>query len=139
ASTLDRLLDFSSDRTPDGAASMSGNDVSPAQTQYDGPTSPAHSDSAPEPEGGERFAAWVMRGPLVLALVGLCLFQLGTWIPHYLTWPYWADHDVFATIAQGWDDGLLPYRTLRCNNFPGTIYLFWILGKTFGWGRTMPF
>ncbi|SIO43804.1 hypothetical protein SAMN05444166_4723 [Singulisphaera sp. GP187] len=80
-----------------------------------------------------------MRGPLIVALCGLVLVQLATWIPHYLTWPYWADHDVFATIAQGWDDGLLPYRDLLCNNFPGTIYLFWILGKGFGWGKTLPF
>jgi hypothetical protein len=121
---------------------MSRNDVPPAWAPHVVPAAPHSSSpaaSVPEPETGERFASWVMRGPLLVALGGLCLFQLATWIPHYLTWPYWADHDVFATIAQGWDDGLLPYRDLRCNNFPGTIYLFWILGKAFGWGRTLPF
>src|SRR5262249_43320856 len=31
-----------------------------------------------------------------------------------------------------------PYRDIRGYNFPGAIYLFWLLGKTFGWGRTWP-
>ncbi|AGA25062.1 hypothetical protein [Singulisphaera acidiphila] len=123
---------------------MSRNDVSPPWTQHVVPATsqapgPESTSSIPTSETGDRFASWVLRGPLIVALGSLCLLQLATWIPHYLTWPYWADHDVFATIAQGWDDGLLPYRDLRCNNFPGTIYLFWILGKAFGWGRTMPF
>lgn len=71
---------------------------------------------------------------LSTALACLCVVQLGTWLPFYLTWPWFADHDVFATMAQGWDAGLLPYRDLIGNNFPGTIYLFWCLGKVFGWG-----
>jgi hypothetical protein len=87
----------------------------------------------------EGAAAWALRGPLAVALGGLCVFQLATWIPHYLTWPWFADHDVFATLALGWEHGQLPYRDLAGNNFPGTVYLFWILGKLFGWGRTMPF
>lgn len=133
---------------------MSRNDVSPPRTQHVVPaasslaspsssraTTPESPGSLADPaaETGDRLASWVLRGPLSVALGVLCLIQLGSWIPHYLTWPYWADHDVFATIAQGWDDGLAPYRDLYCNNFPGTIYLFWILGKAFGWGRTMPF
>src|SRR4051794_2690836 len=77
----------------------------------------------------ERAAAWTLRGPLTVALLGLCGFQLATWVPHYLTWPWFADHDVFATLALGWEHGQLPYRDLAGNNFPGTIYLFWILGK----------
>jgi hypothetical protein len=87
----------------------------------------------------ERAAGWVLRGPLALGLVGLCGFQLATWLPHYLTWPWFADHDVFATLALGWERGQLPYRDLAGNNFPGTIYLFWIIGKLFGWGQTVPF
>lgn len=123
---------------------MSRNDVSPTLTPHVVPATPAPDAPALLPTGAssetaDRFASWVIRGPLIVALAGLCVLQLATWIPHYLTWPYWADHDVFATIAQGWDDGLLPYRDLPCNNFPGTIYLFWILGKAFGWGRTLPF
>ena len=87
----------------------------------------------------ERFPAWVLDGPMTVALLGLCAVQLGTWIPHYLTWPWFADHDVFGTLALGWERGQLPYRDLAGNNFPGTIYLFWIIGKVFGWGRTVPF
>ena len=86
----------------------------------------------------ERIAAWVLNGPLTIALILLCGFQLATWIPHYLTWPWFADHDVFATLALGWEHGQLPYRDLAGNNFPGSIYLFWLIGKLFGWGRTVP-
>ena len=50
------------------------------------------------------------------------------WLPEYLSWPWWTDHDVFATMARGWDAGLLPYRDLKGTNFPGTMYLFWLLG-----------
>jgi hypothetical protein len=87
----------------------------------------------------DRAAAWLLSGPVTLALLGLCAVQLASWVPHYLTWPWFADHDVFATMALGWDRGQLPYRDLAGNNFPGTVYLFWILGKLFGWGRTVPF
>ena len=87
----------------------------------------------------ERIAGYVLNGPLTLALILLCGFQLASWIPHYLTWPWFADHDVFATLALGWEHGQLPYRDLAGNNFPGSIYLFWIVGKLFGWGRTVPF
>jgi len=66
----------------------------------------------------ERIAARVLNGPLTLALLGLCGVQLATWVPHYLTWPWFADHDVFATLAIGWEHGQLPYRDLIGNNFP---------------------
>jgi hypothetical protein len=98
-----------------------------------------HRTPAPAERFLERAAGWVLRGPLALGLVGLCVFQLATWLPHYLTWPWFADHDVFATLALGWERGQLPYRDLAGNNFPGTIYLFWIIGKLFGWGQTVPF
>lgn len=88
---------------------------------------------------GDGFSAWVLRGPLAWSLLGLVAVQLATWVPHYLTWPFWADHDVHATLARAWDLGRLPYRDMRCNNFPGSIYLFWVLGKLAGWGRTVPF
>lgn len=92
--------------------------------------------------GAERVELWsarLLNGPLTLAVLFLALIQLATWAPHYLTWPWWADHDVFATLALGWDAGLGPYRDLRGNNFPGTVYIFWAIGKLFGWGRTAPF
>ena len=31
---------------------------------------------------------------------------------------------------------MLPYRDIRGYNFPGSIYLHWVLGKIFGWGCT---
>ena len=65
----------------------------------------------------------------------LCIAQICLWLPFYLGLPLYADHDVFATMAHSWDAGILPYRDLIGNNFPGTIYLFWCLGKLFGWGN----
>jgi hypothetical protein len=87
----------------------------------------------------DRAATRVMGGPLAWGLAILLAVQVATWVPQYLTWPWWADHDVFATMARSWDAGLLPYRDMLCNNFPGTIYLFWGLGRAFGWGNTSAF
>ena len=80
----------------------------------------------------------MLGGPLTVLLAGVCLYELALWLPSYLTWPFWADHDVFATLAYNWECGVLPYRDLPGTNFPGTIYLFWALGKVFGWGKTLP-
>jgi hypothetical protein len=74
---------------------------------------------------------------IVLGLV--CAGCVAVWIPHYLTWPWSRDEDTFAVLAQSWDRGILPYRDIRAYNFPGETYLFWVLGKVFGWGRTAPF
>jgi hypothetical protein len=93
---------------------------------------------SPLPCRSEQISEWLLDGPLAIAFLLLCGVQIATWLPHYLTWPWFADHDVFATLALGWEHGQLPYRDLAGNNFPGTIYLFWILGKVFGWGRTVP-
>jgi len=79
------------------------------------------------------------RGPLTGLLAVICAWQLATWIPHYLTWPLWADHDVFATMALAWDAGELPYRDFLSNNFPGTTYLFWLIGRSAGWGSSISF
>jgi hypothetical protein len=68
-------------------------------------------------------------------LIGLIILEYAFWLPQYLTWPWWADHSVYATMAQGWDAGLKPYRDLIDNNFPGSIYLFWMVGKLCGWGN----
>ena len=75
--------------------------------------------------------------PLLLAAACLCL--LATWIPHYLTWPWWNDHDHFGTFALAWRRGApLPYRDLPSFQFPGEYYFFLALGGLFGWGRTAP-
>lgn len=102
-------------------------------------TEPASSSESVETPIRERLAAWALSGPLAWIVGLLCVAQLVTWAPQYLTWPWWADHDVFATAALGWDAGMLPYRDLLGNNFPGTTYLFWVLGKCFGWGYTPAF
>jgi hypothetical protein len=72
-------------------------------------------------------------------LISLIILEYALWLPQYLTWPWWADHDVFATMAQGWDAGLKPYRDLIGNNFPGTIYLFWMVGKLCGWENSFAY
>jgi len=90
-------------------------------------------DEAADDDPG--FAGWALGAPLGLTLGLIAVIQIGTWAPHYLTWPYWADHDVFATAARAWDRGVLPYREFRCNNFPGAIYLSHALGKVGGWGN----
>ncbi len=68
-------------------------------------------------------------------LLALSAYYLLTWLPHYLHWPYWADHDVLATVARNWSLGKMPYRDTSYNNFPGGLYLFLGLGSAFGWGR----
>jgi hypothetical protein len=84
-------------------------------------------------------AAWLLGPSLAVALGGTCAVFLLTWAPHYLTWPYWADTEQFAISAQSWDAGIRPYRDLADFDFPGPIYLLYVLGKAFGWARTMPF
>ncbi len=74
-----------------------------------------------------------------IAVVTITLAMLASWLPQYLTWPWWPDADAWATIAQGWDSGIRPYRDVVIFNFPGQIEISWILGKLFGWGRTWPF
>ncbi len=107
---------------------------------------------AARPEAG-RFAkqarrglAWIdllleraWDGGLVLAVSLVCVGFLAAWVPHYLTWPWSRDEDSFSVFALSWDRGILPYRDIAAFNFPGQPFLFWGLGKLFGWGRTIPF
>lgn len=79
-----------------------------------------------------------LAGGLAVLAGMAALVMLACWMPHYLLWPWSRDADTFATLAQSWDRGIQPYRDIRGYNFPGAIYLAWILGKTFGWGRTWP-
>ncbi len=76
---------------------------------------------------------------LVVTLALLVLAQFLTWLPGYLCRPYWADHDVFATLAQGWRRGQLPYRDLKTNQFPGELFLFVALDRTLGVDRPAVF
>ena len=80
-----------------------------------------------------------IRWPASVLVVAIVAILLATWLPHYVTWPWWPDADAWATIAQGWDAGVRPYRDVTIFNFPGQIELCWVIGKVFGWGRTWPF
>jgi hypothetical protein len=86
----------------------------------------------------DSFTDWALRGGLALALGVFCLGLLLAWVPHYLVWPWHRDSEAWAVIAQSWDQGILPYRDIRAFNFPGAVYLAWVLGKVFGWGHTVP-
>ena len=87
----------------------------------------------------DAFSAWVLNGWLTVAVAGVCVLCLVTWMPHYLTWPWFVDTEQFAVSALSWDSGLVPYRDLPDFDFPGPIYLCYLLGKAFGWGDTVPF
>jgi hypothetical protein len=84
----------------------------------------------------EAIADWALRGGLAWAVAGFDLALWLTWMPHYLTWPWCRDADTFAVLAQSWDAGIRPYRDILAYNFPGQTYLFWVLGRLAGWGRT---
>lgn len=89
--------------------------------------------------GADRLSARVLAGPAAAALGAAYLLMMAAWVPQYLTWPWLNDLDHFDTFAMAWDTGLLlPYRDLPSFQFPGEYYLFWLLGKAFGWGRTAP-
>lgn len=85
--------------------------------------------------------ASILGAPATLAVAVACCLLLASWVPHYLTWPWWPDTDQFATAAVSWHGGLRPYRDLADFDFPAPIYLFYVLGVTVGWGKggTLPF
>jgi hypothetical protein len=88
----------------------------------------------------DRAAAWALGGGRPEALTAaLIAVLLACWVPHYLTWPLSVNHEVFAGLAQSWDGGLTPWRDRFAFQFPGEIYLFWVLGKVFGWGHPPAF
>lgn len=83
----------------------------------------------------DAFSRAMLRSGLFRGLAAAAVVWLATWLPHYPYWPWGRDADAFAEIARAWDAGDRPYRDIRGYNFPGHIYLHWILGKLFGWGR----
>ena len=68
-----------------------------------------------------------------LVLLLLLLLYVVAWAPLYVRWPRWSDHEHFATLAYAWTVGELPYRDFININFPGEVYVFWLLGETCGW------
>ena len=97
------------------------------------------SDHGSRPNQLEATLNWIAGAPASILIAGWFTAQLLLWLPQYLTWPIWSDHDVFATAAFGWKHGMLPYRDLLSNNFPGQTYEFFALGELFGWGRPAAF
>ena len=71
------------------------------------------------PVDPDKLATRILGGPLAAAVALLIVGFLATWIPHYLTWPWWPDHDTNAAMALGWEAGVLPYRDVRAFAFPG--------------------
>jgi hypothetical protein len=90
-------------------------------------------------ERADFVVEWAWSGGLGLMVSLVCFVFLIGWVPHYLTWPFSRDEDTFAVLAMSWNRGILPYRDIKAYNFPGEIYVFWVLGKLSGWGRTVPF
>lgn len=83
----------------------------------------------------DAFSWWTLRRGLSIVFAATGAVWLAMWLPHYLQWPWWRDTDNFAVLARDWAAGARPYRDIRGYNFPGHIYLHWIIGKLFGWGR----
>lgn len=101
---------------------------------------PATDDRGPELGSADPPEDWIPGALLrwvVASLVALwCAFLVLTWLPSYLTWPWQNDSEHFAMLAQLWDSGKLPYRDMFSTQFPGEIYIHYLLGKAFGWGNT---
>jgi hypothetical protein len=87
----------------------------------------------------DRVCAWLLAGRAALILGAVAAAALLLWSPAYCSRPWFRDIDTFATMARGWDLGVLPYRDVRAYNFPGHLVLSWVLGRLFGWDRTAPF
>ena len=68
-----------------------------------------------------------------------CAFLVLTWLPSFLTWPWQNDSEHFAMLAQLWNSGKLPYRDMFSTQFPGEIYIHYLLGKVFGWRNTVAY
>lgn len=83
----------------------------------------------------EGVSAVVLRGLLALGLAAICGVFLLEWVPHYLTWPWWPDTEQFAIAALSWDAGRIPFRDQADFDFPGPIYVCYLTGKLFGWGK----
>lgn len=100
---------------------------------------PIPAASTPAPGPLDARADRVVSRALPAATALLCLGMLASWLPHYLTWPWWPDLDTLGAMAAAWRAGIRPYRDLVGYNFPGQIYLCLGLDAIFGPGRTWPF
>ena len=87
----------------------------------------------------DRLSRILVRWVLTPLVALWCVFLVLTWLPSYLTWPWQNDSEHFAMLAQLWDSGKLPYRDMFSTQFPGEIYIHYLLGKAFGWGNTVAY
>jgi hypothetical protein len=110
-----------------------------ARTLRSGPRSPSSRRLGRGLERLDEVSAAVLQRWLVVGLAATAVAWLASWIPHYLSWPWNRDVEAFSEYAREWDEGVLPYRDIRGYNFPGHIYLHWLIGKAFGWGRPWAF
>ncbi len=58
---------------------------------------------APQTLDPGRISEWLLGPPLAIAVAFACAIALATWIPNYLTWPWWSDLDAHASLARAWD------------------------------------
>ena len=104
---------------------------------------PATDDRGPELGSADPPEDWLpgalLRWVLTPLVAFWCVFLVLTWLPSYLTWPWQNDSEHFAMLAQLWDSDKLPYRDMFSTQFPGEIYIHYLLGKVFGWGNTVAF
>ncbi|WP_169979564.1 hypothetical protein [Tautonia rosea] len=91
-----------------------------------------------EPCRLDLWADWCVRRVLPSGTGLLCLAMFASWVPHYLTWPWWPDLDTNAAMALAWSQGVLPYRDVAAFAFPGQILLFRGLIAVFGPGKSWP-
>jgi hypothetical protein len=92
---------------------------------------PANGESGGTPSAGRPLGRIA-----TIAAFAVAALLLAAWVPHYLTWPLWSDADCRLMQARAWDAGqAAPYRDVVTFNFPGEVYLYWVLGKAFGWER----
>lgn len=101
-------------------------------------TRPRNNRPRDEPSRLDLWADWCFQRVIPLGTAVLCLFMLASWVPHYLTWPWWPDLDTNATMALAWSEGIRPYRDFSAFAFPGQILLFRGLIAVFGPGKTWP-
>jgi hypothetical protein len=104
---------------------------------------PVADDSRPELGSADPPDDWLpgflLRWVLTPMVALWYAFLFLTWLPSYLTWPWQNDSEHFALLAQLWDSGRLPYRDMFSTQFPGEIYIHYLLGKAFGWGNTVAY
>jgi hypothetical protein len=68
----------------------------------------------------------------VAALYLVVLLVVTVSVLAYLRWPLWPDHSFFLYAGRCWDKGLLPYRDVFDQNWPGTIWISQLITRLTG-------